>query len=504
MGVTKFPKSLLFLGGLPFIPLLGTSWTDTDDLPAEVSQDAPSEPGTFRLADFEQHGPKSAHPWIIRGTSVYDITEWVAAHPGGEIILRAAGGSVEPYWKIFKIHEKKYVYDILEQYKIGTVDERDLVDGKVPLDSIEDPFDSDPIRDARLRVLTDKPCSAETPGEVLKDHITPNEVFYVRNHMWVPVVDDDYRLNIELADGSEKSYSLQELKDKFPKVTITSVMQCSGNRRKQMNDSVKATNGLQWSIGGIGNATWGGVRLRDVLADAGFSVNSPPEDSRHAQFMGLEAYGASIPISKAIDPNGDVLLAYEMNGKTLPPDHGHPLRVVVPGNVAARAVKWLSKITISDEESASQWQRKDYKCFGPNEAGKENWEKARSIQEMPVTSAFTSVSKLNEALVAQGFAYSGGGREIVRVDVSEDNGKTWKQADLMEGDRSGNKKWSWTRWKYQISPEGAATGAQLVVKATDEAYNTQPEHHDCIYNFRGNLATAWHRLLLKEGRVEGL
>ena len=75
---------------------------------------------------------------------------------------------------------------------------------------------------------------------------------------------------------------------------------------------------------------------------------------------------------------------------------------------------------------------------------------------------------------------------------------------MIEEERSGNKTWSWTRWKYQISAEGAESGAQLVVKATDEAYNTQPEHHDCIYNVRGNLATAWHRLQLKDGRVEGL
>ncbi|KAF2092876.1 hypothetical protein NA57DRAFT_13712, partial [Rhizodiscina lignyota] len=450
----------------------------------------------FRFSDVQQHGSKHENPWIIRGTKVYDITDWVAAHPGGEIILRAAGGSVEPYWKIFKIHEKQFVYDILEQYLIGTVDERDLVDGKVPLENIEDPFATDPIRDARLRTLTDKPCNAETPGEVLKDYITPNEVFYVRNHMWVPIVDDTYRLTIELADGSEASYSLQDLKDKFKKYTITSVMQCSGNRRKQMNDSVRPTNGLQWTVGGIGNATWAGVRLRDVLADAGFSVDDPPEDSQHAQFMGLEAYGGSIPIGKAVDAHGDVLLAYEMNGETLPPDHGHPIRVVVPGHVAARSVKWLSKITISDDESMSQWQRKDYKCFGPNEAGKENWAKARSIQEMPITSAFTSVSKISDELVAHGFAYSGGGREIVRVDVSEDNGKTWKQAELVDGDRKGHKAWAWKRWKYQISPEGAANGAELVVKATDEAYNTQPERYDAIYNVRGNLATAWHRVQL--------
>ncbi|TVY26654.1 putative sulfite oxidase, mitochondrial [Lachnellula hyalina] len=465
----------------------------------------------IRLDEVKEHGPDSESPWVVRGQSVYDITDWVAGHPGGEVILRAAGGSVEPYWKIFSIHQKQEVYDILEQYRIGCVDERDLVDGQVPADSIIDPFIDDPRRDKKLVVLSARPCNAETPGDELRGFITPNRLFYVRNHMWVPTIEEEqYRLTIELDDGEEKTYTLMDLREKFPSVTITSTMQCSGNRRKHMTEKCGSTNGLQWSVGAIGNATWTGVRLRDVLVDAGFPIDAPPADAKHAQFTGLEAYGASVPLSKAIDAHGDVLLAYEMNGLGIPRDHGFPLRVIVPGHVAARSVKWLQKITISDEESLSQWQRRDYKSFGPNEGSKPDWSQARSIQEMPVTSAITSITtaplapkpkpqasseekKDSDFVVVEGYAYSGGGREIIRVDISKDDGKTWDQAELVQAENRGSKVWCWKQWRYQI-PAAEFRGCVLAVKATDEAYNTQPETHDSTYNVRGNLATAWHRV----------
>jgi sulfite oxidase len=101
-------------------------------------------------------------------------------------------------------------------------------------------------------------------------------------------------------------------------------------------------------------------------------------------------YGASIPASRAFDPNSDVILAYEMNGEPLSRDHGFPVRVLVPGVVAARSVKWVQRIVFADEESQSFWQQKDYKGFGPSqEADGADFSKAVSIQEMPVTSAFT-------------------------------------------------------------------------------------------------------------------
>ncbi|KZF19229.1 hypothetical protein L228DRAFT_205096, partial [Xylona heveae TC161] len=463
----------------------------------------------FRFAEVQRHGVGAERIWAIRGDRVYDITEWIPSHPGGEVILRAAGGLIDPYWKIFTIHQKQDVYDILEQYFIGVVDPRDLVDGHVPADRVEDPFKNDPHRDPRLSPHSDRPCNSETPASELVTFITPNSVFYVRNHLWVPPDDgDSHKITVELYDGTTKDYTLEDLRKTFQSHKITATLQCSGNRRKHMTLGARSTNGLQWDVGAIGTAEWTGVRLRDVLRDAGLDVEDLPEDTKHAQFVGEEAYGASIPIEKAVDKRGDVLLAYEMNGEPLPRDHGAPVRVIVPGHVAARSVKWVNKIIMSDEESTSQWQRRDYKCFGPNEGSKPDWEKARSIQEMPVQSAITSVKEFSshepearslirvygleeDSIALQGYAFSGGGREIIRVDVSADNGHTWHQAELTNSDAKGHKSWAWKQWTL-VMPKRLA-GRWFIVKAIDEAYNCQPDSYDPTYNFRGNLTTAWHR-----------
>ncbi|KAI0881380.1 Oxidoreductase, molybdopterin-binding domain-containing protein [Annulohypoxylon maeteangense] len=475
----------------------------------------------YRLIEVKEHGPKSERPWVIYEDKVYDITDWIPGHPGGEVILRAAGGSIEPYWDIFSIHKSPYVKEILEQFIVGKVHPDDLENGRPLQEHIEDPFMLDPVRDVRLKKLTAKPCNAETPGqELAESFLTPNQVFYVRNHMWVPVVEkveaEDHNITIELPDGDIKTYSIKDLKARFKQHTVTAVLQCSGNRRNDMTRYAKKTNGLQWTVGAISCAKWEGVRLRDVLADAGLSLEDPGEDARHVQFSGLEAYGASIPISTVLDPMGDVLLAFKMNDEPLPRDHGFPVRVIVPGHVAARCVKWVNKIVVSDEESTTTWQRRDYKCFGPNEV-KQDWDKYKAIQVMPITSAITrtrlqhakkpqsgQVSESIEDSVIQieGYAYSGGGREIQRVDISLDGGMTWDQAQLIDDTKleRGNKAWCWKRWKYEtglsevVKSSKGESKATLVIKATDDAYNTQPETHKSIYNPRGNLATAWHRV----------
>jgi sulfite oxidase len=497
-----------FAGGSAVSILVGvqpSTFSKPKDVKEKITENSGSESEfrKIRIAEVKQHDASSGRPWVTKGRSVYDITEWVGAHPGGDVILRAAGGSIDPYWNIFSIHKRQDVYDILEQYLVGEIDPIDLVDDEVPVEDIEDPFSDDPTRDPRLRVLTAHPCNAETPGEGLSEFLTPNDLFYVRNHMWVPVVKEpEHRLTIELPDGEEKSYTMHELKERFKKYKITATLQCAGNRRKDMTDHAKQTNGLQWTAGAISSAEWEGIKLRDVLADAGLDLQNVPEDAQHAQFTGLEAYGASIPISKAIDPYGDVILAFKMNGEDLPRDHGFPLRVIVPGNVAARSVKWLRRIVISDEESLSQWQRRDYKCFGPNVGANPDWSKAKSIQEMPVTSAITAIRNASQdrsesapevdtSMSVEGYAYSGGGREIVRVDISLDNGETWDQAELLDDCVKGSKAWCWKRWRYNgLKPSHGKT--TVLVKAIDEAYNTQPESYEAIYNVRGNLATAWH------------
>lgn len=545
------------LDALSLQPSPTTATSSSSDIHTADDDDANNGLPRFRLAEIRKHDGSSPRPWVIHGNKVYDITDWVPAHPGGDVILRAAGGSIDAYWDIFTIHKAPYVYEILSQYLIGHVHAADLTSDGVVADVIEDPFADDPARHPALITMTAKPRNAETPGHALDaTFLTPNELFYVRNHMWVPRVDDPttHTLTVELMDGTTTTYTLQELKARFPQRSVTAVLQCSGNRRSNMSlGSARKANGLPWDTGAISNATWEGVSLSDVLSDAGYKPPSASslthqaeeaeeeEEAKHVHFAGMEAYAASIPIRKALDPHGDVLLAWSMNGKPLPRDHGFPLRSVVPGHVAARSVKWLSKITLSDEESTSQWQRRDYKCFGPNEV-EVDWDAAPAIQEMPVQSAITAVKlegavgkagkevgKDERGVSLGGYAYSGGGREIVRVDVSLDDGKTWSQATLLPDQTntppsSDHAAWAWKRWRYNGSIPSSAFKptpfpakdtppsieskqeekeeeqtktrecTNLVVKATDESYNTQPESHAATWNIRGNLATAWHKV----------
>lgn len=465
----------------------------------------------FRLAEIHEHNRSADTFWVFRGKRVYDITDWVPNHPGGEVILRAVGGSIEPYWSIFTIHQKQDVYDILEQYFIGEIDPRDLVGGRAPAANVDDPFKADPQRDEALIMHSQRPCNAETPQRELGTFITPDDKFYVRNHLWVPDIasGDDHRLTVELLDGEKVEYTVADLRKKFKEYTVTATMQCSGNRRAHMTENSRPTNGLQWDVGAISTAEWTGVRLRDVLLDAGVAVGNMSEDVKHVQFQGAEAYGASIPVDKAIDRHGDVLLVYQMNGKPLLRDHGFPLRALVPGHVAARSVKWLNKIVLSDEESTSQWQQRDYKCFGPNVGAKPDWSSAPAIQETPVQSAITAVRQIRknglddsdlarvygleqDSVVVEGYAFAGGGRRIVRVDISPDNGNTWRQAHILEADAKGSRAWSWRQWRLAIPAHDLSD--RICVKAVDESYNTQPDSFAPHYNVRGNLANGWHRV----------
>lgn len=474
-----------------------------------VHADAPAEENgrKIRMSEVRKHGRGSETRWVVRKERVYDITDWIPNHPGGDVILNAVGGVIDVYWDIFSIHQKQDVYDVLEQYYIGDVDPQDLVDGHVPPDDVQDPFMEDPVRDQSLKVHSAKPCNAESPVDVLDKFITPTEKFYVRNHLWAPKINSEsYRLTIELPDGEEKSYTLEDLK-KFKQVDVTTTLQCSGNRRKHMTEGSRYTNGLQWGIGGLSTATFKGVRLRDVLADAGFSAEDAEEsEMKHVIFQGAEAYGASVPLEKALSRHGDVLLAHEMNGQPLSQDHGFPVRSLVPGHVAARSVKWLNRIILSEDESQSQWQQRDYKCFGPNESGSSvDWTSAPAIQEMPVQSAIVSLKDLpkgdrllqvygleEEAVEVKGYAFAGGGRAIVRVDVSPDDGRTWTQAELLDDDALGSKRWAWKQWRLVV-PKRLA-GRYFIVKAVDDSYNTQPESFEPFYNFRGNLTSGWHRV----------
>jgi sulfite oxidase len=284
-------------------------------------------------------------------------------------------------------------------------------------------------------------------------------------------------------------------------------LQCSGNRRNELSATGRPIKGLEWDAGAISTAAWAGARLADVLAAAGL-----PDDAAaaaagvaHIHFEGADSdgtspgpgYAASIPAHTATDRRSDVLLAYEMNGAPLPPDHGAPVRALVPGVTAARSVKWLTRVLASPEECQSHWQQRDYRTFSPStDWDNVSWDAAPSIQETNVTSAICDPlpgSKLEgpvDEIDVKGFAYSGGGHGIQRVDVSADGGATWVTAALAPAPRgegaSRGKNWAWTQWSASVPlPPGTTGPVRIVARAVDEACNVQPESAAAIWNLRG-------------------
>ena len=147
-----------------------------------------------------------------------------------------------------------------------------------------------------------------------------------------------------------------------------------------------------------------------------------------------------------------------MNDKDIPIDHGFPLRLIAPGVLGARNVKWLARIVLSDEESQSHWQRKDYKSFSPNvDWDNVDFDSAPSIQEMPIQSAIcepkegqTVKVSDRETIEVNGYAWSGGGRKVIRVDVSGDGGHNWVTAQLKQEDSPLNRTYSWTLWTVSV------------------------------------------------------
>nr|XP_046198120.1 sulfite oxidase, mitochondrial isoform X1 [Oncorhynchus gorbuscha] len=452
--------------------------------------------------------------WVTYKGSVYDITEFVSMHPGGDKILLAAGGALEPFWALYAVHSQDHVLEILSEYKVGELSAEDRL--KQQSVKSTDPYSTDPERHPALRINSLKPFNAEPPPEILSDnYITPSAIFFKRNHLPVPQVDPkSYRLQVEgVPGGASLSLSLEELKTLFPKHTVTATLQCAGNRRSEMN-KVKQVKGLNWGIAAISNATWSGARLKDVLLAAGFRSEVAQQTS-HVQFEGLDSdvtgttYGASIPLNKAVSEEGDVLLAYQMNGEDLPADHGYPVRVVVPGTVGARNVKWLGKIIVSEEESSSHWQQNDYKGFSPaTDWDTVDFKSAPAIQELPIQSAITEpvegavVERSAEEVTVKGYAWSGGGREVVRVDVSLDGGRTWQVAQLQSSEKGQvpapspppGRAWAWKLWELTAPLPPAVQELEIVCKAVDNSYNMQPDSVAPIWNLRGVLSNAWHRV----------
>jgi len=316
-----------------------------------------------------------------------------------------------------------------------------------------------------------RPQDWETPVALLDSWITPNDLFYVRCHFYTPTVDvATWRLTIDGEVDRPVTLGMNDLRQ-MPRVTLPVTLECAGNGRAFFDPPVAGT---QWQRGAVGNARWTGVRVSDVLKRAGLRASG--------RYLWLD--GADRPLGKAPDLirqlpidkalHQDTLLAYEMNGKPLPVANGFPLRIIVPGWEGAYSVKWLTHIQVSDRENDGFWVQTAYRypkkdvapgaAVDPKDMGPLTGLAVKSIITAPATGRLAR----GQAAVITGFAWAGEAN-VVKVDVSTDNGSTWMPATL------GKEKapYAWRQFQHPWRP--TEPGSVVVLsRATDDKGRVQP------------------------------
>jgi sulfite oxidase len=348
-------------------------------------------------------------------------------------------------------------------------------------------------------VRQDPPFNAGPPLAALAaSFVTPTESFFVRNHGDVPEIDPaGFRLEVRGRVERPLELSLDDLERDFPRVEVTATLQCAGNRRQELAAVREIPGELPWGSDAVGNATWSGVPLAAVLEAAG-----AVESEGHVAFAGLDRiekngqiihFGGSVPLQKA--RAGEVLLATRMNGRPLAAVHGAPLRAMVPGYIGARSVKWLGLVTVQEESSENFYQRKSYKLFPPAiDRDSVDWSRGLELADYPVSSVICTPAEGAGVAAGRvevaGYALAGGGRRIETVEVSSDGGASWRLAELGEAGR-----WTWRLWRAEV--ELGPGRHVLAVRARDSAGCSQPERVDGLWNFKGYLSSAVHRVAVE-------
>jgi sulfite oxidase len=323
----------------------------------------------------------------------------------------------------------------------------------------------------RLIVRSIRPEDLETPVSLLNTWITPNDLFYVRHHLYAARVDvNEWKLTVGGEVENSVTLTLDELK-RAPKHTVTVTLECAGNGRAFFDPPVA---GIQWEKGAVGTARFAGARLADILKRAGVKPTGQYVAMNGADkpIGKMPDFIRNIPIKKALD--ADTILAYEMNGEAIPILHGFPLRAVVPGWEGAYSVKWLTDILVIEKEYDGFFVKTAYRFPNRPVAPGE----AVAPQDMiPLTGLVVKSfinSPLDGATVApgkvrmSGFAWAGESN-IAKVDVSMDNGSSWFPAKL--GKERVHYAWQSFEYEFDIARPGSYL---LMSRATDDKGNVQP------------------------------
>ncbi|HAA21244.1 MAG TPA: molybdopterin containing oxidoreductase [Cytophagales bacterium] len=356
-------------------------------------------------------------------------------------------------------------------------------------------------KEKELIILNDRPWNVETPAHLLDDAITPASKMFVRNNGLVPqkVDSNDWTLTVDgEAISSTKTYSLTDLKNKFKAHTYQLVLECGGNGRKEFNPPAK---GNQWDVGAVHCARWKGVRLRDLLDDAGIQ-----QKAKYIAYYGADIHltgdpkkvviSRGVPLHKAMQDES--LLAYQMNGENIPVAHGAPLRLVFGGWPASTSGKWVTHISVRDRvHDGPKMEAPSYRvpAFPVAPGTKVAEEDMAIIEAMPVKSLITypksgAMIPLGRKLTVRGHAWAGE-REVSAVHISIDFGATWQEVKL----KAPANRLSWQQWEGQVSfPDHGYY--EVWVRATDSAGDSQPMVLPG-WNPKGYLNNAAHRIAVK-------
>jgi sulfite dehydrogenase len=328
-----------------------------------------------------------------------------------------------------------------------------------------------------LLLLTSRPPQLETPIRYFRELITPNDALFVRWHIsGIPTRVDlaKWRLNIGGHVSRPLSLSMPELKSRFEKISYTAVLQCAGNGRSLFDPRVP---GGQWGNGAMGNVTWSGARLKDILNAAGLK-----EGSVEVTFNGLDGppmktipdFVKSLAVDEALGE--DLMVAYEMNGQRLPMLNGFPARLVVPGWYGTYWVKSLSDITVLDKPFAGFWMNPAYRipdnpcaCVPPGAKPKRTTPISRmDTRSLIIVPGNRKTVPVGKEVDVMGLAFSGG-YGIKDVLVSVDGSRTWTEARL--GKDLG--KYAWVQWhcRWRPTKPGSYT---LMARATNSIGESQP------------------------------
>jgi DMSO/TMAO reductase YedYZ molybdopterin-dependent catalytic subunit len=323
------------------------------------------------------------------------------------------------------------------------------------------------------KMVTEAPENSEMPLGGIRSWVTPNGLFFVRNHFPVPALDlDSWRLSIGGCVEQPREWTWDELSG-LPERSVFATMECAGNGRSFLHLQVQ---GVPWGAGAIGHAEWTGVPLRLVLQKARlrpqaievvFEGADRGSETNHPDHM---AFARSLPVEKALDP--DTLLATRMNGELLEPSHGFPMRLLVPGWYGVASVKWLRRIEVLDRPFQGYFQTTMYTVQRQTPAGVER------VMIGPMAVKSEIVRPHNGEVIGVGtnriFGVAWAGPEAVaRVEISTDDGQSWAGAELI-GPRAP---YSWTLWEYlwEVAQPGAY---HLRARAVSASGVVQPAQHE--------------------------